>query len=118
MDWICRRRIRRELERMRAIASRIERYLKLELELIGYVRRCRSNEELRPFKLRKNCIPLKGLNFCVDPSTKKVYVTFIDTDYRCYVISFLNDSYFKKFVERLCDLYSTSCLVYSFCSCS
>ena len=114
MDY---RRLRRELERIRSIESIVRRYLKLELVNLGYVRRCFRNEELRPFRLRKNCIPLKSLSFCIDTS-KKVFVTFVDTDYRCYVISFLNNSYFKKFVERLCDLYSTSCLVYSFCSCS
>ena len=102
---------------MQSIMYRIEKYLKFDPNYIS-IRKCYKSEEWKPFKLRKNCLPLKGFSFCPDFESKIVYVTFVDDEYRCYVVCFLKKEDFEEFVERLCDLYSTSCLVYSFCSCS
>ena len=107
-------RVRKEFERMESIVYRVKKYLGFELEHY-FVRRCYKTEEWRPFKLHRNCIPLKGQTYCVDFGSKRVFVTFSDSNYRCYVISFLSD--FELFVERLCKLYSTACYVYSFCPC-
>ena len=117
MDWTY-RRLRRELERVESIVRVVMKYLELKLLELGYIRRCFKHEELRPFKIRRNCVPIKSKSFCVDLQSRRVFVTFVDDRYRCYVIVFLRDKDFGEFVERLCKLYSNSCRIYSFCSCS
>ena len=103
-------RIRKELERMGAVVRVIEKYLGFGLEEIA-IRRCFRNEELKPFKLRRNCIPIKWLSCCIDFNLRRVYITFVDHRYRCYVISFIGNHY-EESVERLCRLYSSSCRLY------